>query len=95
MNERPSRRHRRGNRQLHDPARPADPAPKGLEPPAFEHLARQRELTVRLVALLAGMFGAPTLTAVGLATNHPLVTIGSLASAAPLTVAKLIRPPES
>jgi hypothetical protein len=63
--------------------------------PTNEHAARRRELTVRLMALVTGIVGPPALTAIGFATGHPLVAVGSLASAAPIAVAKLIRPPES
>jgi hypothetical protein len=96
MNARLGWRRRHGDPQSEDRSRTLDLASLNVPArPDSEHAARQRELTVRLIALVAGIFGAPALTLAGLATGHPIVAIGSLASAAPLTVAKLIRPPKS
>jgi hypothetical protein len=98
MNARSRWRWRHGGRQsgARSPNLDLAPAPVSVSSNLHcEHAARQRELTVRLIALVVGILGAPTLTLLGVATGHPIIALGSLGSAAPLAVAKLIRQPES
>jgi hypothetical protein len=60
-----------------------------------EDAARQRELTVRLIALVIGIVGAPSFAVIAILAGHPLIAVGSLGSATPLAVARLIREPGS
>ncbi len=75
MNVGPNRRRAvtsHGAAEPEDRSRTRDLAPINVEvaaAPLCEHAARQRELKVRLIALVSGIFGAPALTIVGLATG--------------------------